>query len=227
MAFAVPCSGLSKWSKPVNLLNNQLISTKMRSAWHGKCHALPDLVKCMAMQSSQEMLFFSLKKCLSFPSLTTEEEARDCSRIRCTRIAKPVCGNDGRTYQNECMMKMQACVQNRPELAVVSKGKCGSPVVPAVPTDTGGVVIQDPDRDATVLLQKREAQLLPPQPYFVGPGKAESTFVSFFFSWEITPFRGKSDWSGTHTEKGKSTHGINHFEAWSCNLITVSSVAKN
>jgi len=42
---------------------------------------------------------------------------------KCSRRPRLVCGNDGRTYINECLMKFSSCVRSRPTV-VNSKGPC-------------------------------------------------------------------------------------------------------
>lgn len=50
---------------------------------------------------------------------------KDCSscHIKCPRIYSPVCSQDGKTYDNWCVMAIDACVR-RTALVVVYKGKC-------------------------------------------------------------------------------------------------------
>ncbi len=42
----------------------------------------------------------------------------------CPLIYKPVCGSDGRTYANECIMKSTSCLDDR-VIKVSRKGTCG------------------------------------------------------------------------------------------------------
>ena len=45
--------------------------------------------------------------------------------IKCTREFKQVCGSDGRTYNNECLLNRAKCVK-RLFIQVVSQGACES-----------------------------------------------------------------------------------------------------
>ena len=47
-----------------------------------------------------------------------------CPQI-CTADHNPVCGTDGQTYGNECLMKTSACTQGM-MIKVKSRGKCNS-----------------------------------------------------------------------------------------------------
>ena len=43
----------------------------------------------------------------------------------CSMDFNPVCGSDGKTYSNECVMRQEACRARR-ELRVIYRGKCSS-----------------------------------------------------------------------------------------------------
>ena len=52
------------------------------------------------------------------------ERQCSCPRI-CTADYNPVCGTDGRTYSNECQMRVTACSQGM-MIKIKSRGKCKS-----------------------------------------------------------------------------------------------------
>ena len=47
---------------------------------------------------------------------------QDCD-INCSADYSPVCGSNGKTYANECIMKVEACLQKK-TIAVTKQGKC-------------------------------------------------------------------------------------------------------
>ncbi|XP_078584988.1 ovoinhibitor-like isoform X2 [Branchiostoma floridae x Branchiostoma japonicum] len=58
-------------------------------------------------------------------------DIKTCNSIVCPRLYKPVCGSDGKTYPNLCLLAKAACVVSvenpaTPELTVDHKGACGS-----------------------------------------------------------------------------------------------------
>ncbi|XP_033609084.1 agrin isoform X4 [Cryptotermes secundus] len=49
----------------------------------------------------------------------------------CSLEFTPVCGSDGKTYQNECSLRQEAC-RSRKNLRIIYRGKCSSGVNPCV-----------------------------------------------------------------------------------------------
>ena len=46
-----------------------------------------------------------------------------CDYIKCPEVHNPVCGSNGQTYSNECMMSWYACKQ-RKNITIHHRGKC-------------------------------------------------------------------------------------------------------
>nr|XP_012555025.2 ovoinhibitor isoform X2 [Hydra vulgaris] len=49
----------------------------------------------------------------------------DCNRV-CFSVYLPVCGSDGNTYSNECLMSIASCIK-RQTITKVSEGECNDP----------------------------------------------------------------------------------------------------
>ena len=47
---------------------------------------------------------------------------QDCE-INCSADYTPVCGSNGKTYANQCIMKVEACLQKK-TITVIKQGKC-------------------------------------------------------------------------------------------------------
>ena len=44
----------------------------------------------------------------------------------CPEIYKPICGTDGKTYSNDCELKVEACYTHNHDLKVEHEGECKS-----------------------------------------------------------------------------------------------------
>jgi len=64
---------------------------------------------------------------LSEPHETPGHKSRtpDCSSWGCSFILSPVCGSDGKTYSNPCLLNYNAaCTDGKQDLVIASEGEC-------------------------------------------------------------------------------------------------------
>merc|ERR1712126_213590 len=54
-----------------------------------------------------------------------KSQAPDCSSWGCGFILRPVCGSDGKTYSNPCLLNYNAaCTDGKQDLVIASEGEC-------------------------------------------------------------------------------------------------------
>ena len=85
--------------------------------------------------------------CLPFQFL-----ADKCKEFKCTRELRLVCGSDGKTYNNECVLNFEACLHNV-NVTVEQTGACNSKKT--VDVDQGENVAE---LGGAEVLQERAAQ---------------------------------------------------------------------
>merc|ERR1711936_694311 len=57
-------------------------------------------------------------------SLIPPPRFRPSCMVVCPRIIKPLCGTDGKTYNNRCFLDAAKTCDNKPRLAVAHEGRC-------------------------------------------------------------------------------------------------------
>ena len=78
---------------------------------------------------------------------TTTTTTKGCNR-QCSRIFLQVCGSNGRTYNNKCLLELDACESNT-TIQVVKEGSCITSITTTTTTTTTQPPFIQPDKDTT------------------------------------------------------------------------------
>lgn len=117
------CSSVHVWNSEINSNIGVRTSVTLNQSPLG-------LWTCRNTGKSSNTLFMT-DPCLStecphygqcVPSQDRKSVECKCN-IACFKIYDPVCGTDGKTYANKCVMKSEACVQKK-DVKVDYKGEC-------------------------------------------------------------------------------------------------------
>merc|ERR1711936_192854 len=82
-----------------------------------------DQLMKMKMYLNWKMIALSAFLLVLATGASGETPPKVCHPIACPTIYHPVCGSDGKTYANECLLDSDKCENE--QLYVVHSGKCG------------------------------------------------------------------------------------------------------
>ena len=78
--------------------------------------------------------------CYETSSWFTGRPLKPSCMVICPRILRPVCGSDGKTYNNVCFLKAAKACDEKPDLSAVHPGACGI-IKPSQPPKPSCMVI--------------------------------------------------------------------------------------
>ncbi|XP_078664473.1 ovoinhibitor-like isoform X1 [Branchiostoma floridae x Branchiostoma belcheri] len=92
----------------------------------GSSDPVPQLIETKPKKEQEEVKEVDKKE-----EQQQQEDITMCNSIICPRLYLPMCGSDGKTYPNFCLLSKAACIVSvenpaGPELTIASKGECGS-----------------------------------------------------------------------------------------------------
>ncbi|KAG0723954.1 hypothetical protein GWK47_041631 [Chionoecetes opilio] len=88
-----------------------------------------------------------------FPPVAALPRGPDCD-VRCDRTYEPVCGTDGETYTNQCLMEHADCLNPFGSITAASDGPCGGLVSGAPSGPSASSSEESEERDESTSLAR-------------------------------------------------------------------------